>query len=74
MGLRYVEGYLQRNGYFHVPGGDWRLPVAHTDLAQCVVALREHGWPGVFGFMFDEFWMVTRRLHGIVRRVLGAPL
>ena len=68
---RAIDGYMRRNGYFKVDGGDWALPVDHSVLADCVVALRQHGWPGVFGYMFDEFWMLTRRLHGIVRHVLG---
>ena len=71
---REVEEAMKLNGYFKLDGGDWKLPVTHGTLAQCVVNLREQGLPGVFGYMFDEFWMLTRRLHSIVRRILGVCL
>lgn len=70
--LAYVEQSMMRDGYFRVNNANWTLPVPHSALAECIVALRNHGWPGVFGYMYDEFWMLTRRLHSIVTHVLGA--
>jgi Phytanoyl-CoA dioxygenase (PhyH) len=48
------EGYLQIS---HA------LPQAvAAQMAASVKTLKEHGWPLVFGFVYDEFWRATRIL------------
>ncbi len=62
---------MKVDGYFKYYEPKWTMPATHATLAECVVNLRKEGLPGVFGYMYDEFWMFTRRLHGIVRSELG---
>jgi hypothetical protein len=57
------EGYLQLGPL----GSD--LPVA--GMADAVSALRRAGWPPVFSFVFDEFWLAFGKLDQLIAGVLG---
>lgn len=76
--LRTVE----LDGYFVSPNpavealGDvdesaWRLPARWEDMARCIAAVRDEGWPAVFVFVFDEFWLTMSRLRHVLRELLG---
>jgi hypothetical protein len=57
------EGYVQVNGLYD---GD-----LCRRLAAGVSALRGHGLLPVFALVYDEYWLLARRLHAIMCQVLG---
>lgn len=49
---------FQKEGYLRV---DQIIPKQQVGrLRECTENLRRAGWPLVFGFVYDEFWLVTR--------------
>lgn len=72
---------LRSTGYFvsdRHPPSEWALPAgdatgvdAFTAMASCIVTLRQHGWPGVFVFLFDEPWLLMQRLASTMRGIFG---
>uniref|UniRef100_A0A7S1CBJ4 Uncharacterized protein n=1 Tax=Bicosoecida sp. CB-2014 TaxID=1486930 RepID=A0A7S1CBJ4_9STRA len=66
-----IDGYFL--GHPHRREEEWRLGdnVTFGDMAACVVSMRQAGWPSVFVWVFDEFWLLVRRLRGILRALLG---
>jgi hypothetical protein len=49
---------VSTEGYFHIES---ILPASElARMKQCVEILRKRGWPLVFAFIYDEFWLITR--------------
>lgn len=70
--LAHMRETLQLDGYFISPDDlEWGLPAPWSALADCVVRLRRHGWPGVFVLVFDETWAMLSRVHSIAAQYLG---
>jgi hypothetical protein len=60
---------LRTDGYFQL---DSLLPRATLGrMRECVEILRREDWPPVFGFVYDEFWQVTR-VPSLVRLLSAA--
>lgn len=60
---------LRLDGYFKAGP---RLDRSHAlRLAQVVSDLARRGIPGVFAFVYDEFWQVLHDLRGLVNRLMG---
>lgn len=68
--LSFQRGF-DREGYVHLHEAldESTLSV----LAPAVEAIVKTGMPPVFAFVYDEPWMVFRRLSKIVEQILGAP-
>jgi hypothetical protein len=61
-----VEGYFQTEPVLSAP--------ALERMRSCLESLRREGWPPVFGFVYDEFWLAARTpsLVRLLSAVLGA--
>ena len=59
-------------GYFDMPP-TLPLPVMQQ-MRHAVETLRAHGWPAVFAFVYDEFWLLSRTapIAAFVEQVLGS--
>lgn len=58
-----------REGYFQTDPVDWQLPV--YDMANLIHALRQLRIPPVFGFVYDEFWLMYVKMQPVLARILG---
>lgn len=66
-----VEGYFKSRPHSNSTQ-QWNLPVPLAAMAECIEHLRRAGWPGVFAYIYDEFWMAAGRLGPIIKAMLGA--
>jgi hypothetical protein len=64
-----INDAINTNGYFHVPFDSWDLPIA--EMAECISKLKAIGMPPVWCFIYDEFWLLTTRIHSYIKSVLG---
>ncbi|WP_167772865.1 phytanoyl-CoA dioxygenase family protein [Ramlibacter humi] len=67
--IESLRGLLREEGYFQLPPQPWDLPI--DAMAQLVRMLDERGIPLPFSFMYDEFWILYYRLHGMIQGLLG---
>jgi hypothetical protein len=64
-----LNGQLIQEGYFHVAQMPWNLPL--PAMAEAIIRLTQRGLVPPFCFMYDEFWIIFYRLHGLLGRLLG---
>ncbi len=64
-----LEGMILKEGYFHLPRMSWDMPVGA--MADTIGRLVAQGYAAPFCFMYDEFWMIFAKVHGILRLLLG---
>lgn len=57
------EGYLQKDPV------EWNLPI--PKMAEAVRQFADFGWPTVFVFVYDEFFLLPYKLSGILNKILG---
>jgi type I protein arginine methyltransferase len=65
-----VDGF-RANGYFEMPGALSASTIGA--MRSGVDTLRRHGWPAVFAFVYDEFWLAPRSapIAAFLTAVLG---
>jgi len=71
MSIEDLANKFNREGYLQLGHA---LSQAFADqIAESVRTLKEHGWPLVFGFVYDEFWRATRTpaLVRLLSAILG---
>jgi Phytanoyl-CoA dioxygenase (PhyH) len=62
---------VRREGYLQLDSVDWGLPI--SALAEAITNLHQAGWPPVFGFVYDEFWLVFAKLDRLIAGILDGP-
>ena len=70
--LRELEQQFSEEGYFRCEGllnSEWMLR-----LANCIELLRKKDWPGVFAFVYDDFWLLTMgsAISRLLTTILGS--
>ncbi|MDJ1172252.1 phytanoyl-CoA dioxygenase family protein [Roseofilum sp. BLCC_M154] len=61
--------YLQQEGYFQL---DPVLPEIEVfRMAAGIELLALEGWPAVFAFVYDEFWLILHRISNLIAAILG---
>jgi hypothetical protein len=64
-----VKDRIINDGYFHVPFESWDLPL--DEMVECIEKLKKLDMQPVWCFMYDEFWLLTTKIHGYIKCVLG---
>ena len=67
--IENVYSDLLEEGYFQNDPVDWNLPI--SKMAEAVRQFVDFGWPTVFVFVYDEFFMIPYKLSGILNQILG---
>lgn len=60
---------LLEEGYFQIDPVDWDLPI--SEMAQAVKKIVEMGYPPVFSYIYDEFFLVSYKLSNLLSHILG---
>lgn len=67
--IQDVTENLIKEGYFHVPFDSWDLPL--DKMADCITKLKQNNIEPAWCFIYDEFWILTTRVHSYIESVLG---
>jgi hypothetical protein len=62
---------VRREGYLQLDPVDWGLPI--SGMAEAIANLHRAGWPAVFGFVYDEFWLAFGKLDRLIAGILDGP-
>jgi hypothetical protein len=67
-----AEDAFKREAYFELLPPHWgqNLPA----LAEVIDQLHEKGWPPVFCFVYDEFWLLITRMVPMLEPFIGTPV
>ncbi|MEQ8250005.1 MAG: phytanoyl-CoA dioxygenase family protein [Oceanibaculum nanhaiense] len=64
-----IRNLLVREGYIHAPQVEWGIDF--TKLSDAVSNLVGKRIPPPFAYIYDEFWIVFYKLHGVFQTLLG---
>lgn len=61
-----------KQGYFQIDSSLSELVI--QNMKTCICTLRQAGWPAVFGYLYDQFWLIWQipQLVDFLTDVLGA--
>ena len=69
--VRDVRSKVVTDGYFHESFDHWdSLPL--QDMAKCIERIKALDMHPVWCFVYDEFWLLTIRVHSYIKSV-GDP-
>jgi hypothetical protein len=60
---------ILKDGYFHIQFDSWQLPL--DEMSKCIEKLKELDMHPVWCFMYDEFWLLTTKIHEHIKSILG---
>ena len=64
-----VSERIVKDGYFHIQFDSWNLPL--DEMAKCIEKLKDLDMQPVWCFMYDEFWLLTTKIHEYIKSILG---
>lgn len=67
--IQDVVPNMVQEGYFHVPFDKWNLPL--DVMASSIALLKHHNITPAWCFVYDEFWILTTRVHSYIESLLG---
>ena len=66
---RNLAAHMRREGYVQLAAVDWDLSL--KDMAITVASVVRLGFPAVFAFVYDEFWIAFFKFHQMIASLLG---
>ena len=67
--IENIYSDLLEEGYFQSDPVEWNIPI--SKMANAVRQFTDFGWPTVFVFVYDEFFLLPHKLSGILNKILG---
>jgi hypothetical protein len=67
---KILKEKIRKEGYFQIDPPDWEA-INIPQMAEAVSELVKLGFPPPMAFLFDEFWVIFRKLNNIAVSVLG---
>lgn len=64
-----LKSRMIKEGYFQIDPPNWDLKI--NEMASAVSGLVQMGLPTPMVFLFDEFWVIFRKLNNVATAILG---
>lgn len=64
-----LKSRMLSEGYFQINPPNWNLNINH--MASAISELVQMGLPAPVAFLFDEFWVIFKKLNNVAASVLG---
>lgn len=67
--LKWINDYINEEGYFQIEPQDLGLPI--SKMADAVTKFADMGWPTPMVFVYDEFFILPYCISNILKSILG---